>query len=420
MRPKACVILPTYNEAENVNNVIPQIFAQAPEIPTHDLHVLVVDDNSPDGTQHAVRTLMERFQNLHLITGPKKGLGEAYKRGIDHATKRLSPDIVLEMDADGQHDPSLIPLFAYLANHGFSLVIGSRFAPGGSTPDFSRKRKAISLAGNWMIRFFGGLGKIHDCTSGFRCIKADVLHKCDFRFLSTRGYSFQSSALWELLKNGARVIEVPMTFGHRTHGESKLTLKDQVEFLINVAKLRFRQSEEFIRFALVGLSGMLVNLGSYFLLTRKIGFGFAAACPIAIELSILSNYLLNDAWTFKYRKVTAPVYRRLFRFHVVAASAGLLNYFTFLILVYFMHVYDILANVIGISTGMLVNYSLNSVWTWHQCQPTSGATAGLDFSLNGHKGESRMKQEQVTPRLAEVKEKEQLSLVSFDYDRVAR
>ena len=157
MRPKACVILPTYNEAENVTDMIPKIFAQAPAIPTHDLHVLVVDDNSPDGTQHVIRTLMERFQNLYLITGPKRGLGEAYKRGIDDAMKRLSPDIVFEMDADGQHDPGLIPLFVYLADHGFSLVIGSRFAPGGLTPDFSKGRRVMSLVGSWMVRFLGGL-----------------------------------------------------------------------------------------------------------------------------------------------------------------------------------------------------------------------------------------------------------------------
>ena len=374
MRPKVCVILPTYNEAENVNDVIPEIFTQAPAIPTHDLHVLVVDDNSPDGTQHVVCTLMGRFQNLHLITGPKRGLGEAYKRGIDDAMKRLSPDIVFQMDADGQHDPGLIPLFVYLANHGFSLVIGSRFAPGGSTPDFSRRRRVMSLLGNRMIRFLGGLPRIHDCTSGFRCIKAEVLNKCDFRYLCTRGYSFQSSALWELLRHGARVIEVPMMFRGRIHGESKLTSRDLVEFLVNVVKLRLRQSEEFIRFALVGLSGLLVNLGSYVLLTRKIGFGIALAYPIAIELSILSNYFLNDVWTFKYRRVTIPVYHRLFRFHVVAALAGSLNYLVFLILVYLMHVYDILANVIGISIGMLVNYFLNSIWTWHQYRPMPDST----------------------------------------------
>jgi len=392
MRPKACVILPTYNEAENVIDVIPKIFAQAPAIPTHDLHVLVVDDNSSDGTQHIIRTLMERFQNLHLLTGPKRGLGEAYKRGICDAMKRPSPDIFFEIDADGQHDPGLIPLFAYLANHGFGLVIGSRFAPGGSTPDFSRGRRVMSLVGSWMIRFIVGLPRIYDYTSGFRCIKSEVLKKYDFRCFSTRGYSFQSIALWELLQNGAKVIEIPMTFRGSRHEKSKLTLRSQVEFLLNVVKLRFRQSEEFIKFTLVVLSGVPVNLGRYVLLTRKIGIDIAPASPIAIELSILSNYFLNDVWTFEYRRVTIPIYRRLFRFHAVAALAGLLNYLAFLTLVYYIHVYDILANVIGISTGILVNYSLNSIWTWHTSSPMLDSTVGSPRPPNCQKDQSCMKQ----------------------------
>ncbi|UCD51273.1 MAG: glycosyltransferase [Phycisphaerales bacterium] len=114
MRPRACVILPTYNEAGNVGSVIGRVFGKADEIATHDLHVLVVDDNSPDGTATVVKTLIPRYENLHLITGPKQGLGEAYKRGMDYALRELSCDIVFEMDADGQHDPALIPVLPIL------------------------------------------------------------------------------------------------------------------------------------------------------------------------------------------------------------------------------------------------------------------------------------------------------------------
>lgn len=403
MRPRACVILPTYNEAENVNDVIPKIFEQAAEIPTHDLHVLVVDDDSPDGTQRVVCSLMERYENLHLITGPKQGLGEAYKRGINHAMKKLSPDIVFEMDADGQHDPRLIPVFAYLASHDVGLVIGSRFAPGGSTPDFALWRRMISRSGNWMVRFFGGLPGIHDCTSGFRCIKAEILDRCDFRHLSTRGYSFQSSLLCELLKNNANVVEVPMVFHHRAHGESKLTTRDLVEFLVNVAKLRFHRSEEFIKFGVVGLSGVFVNLGCYIFLTRKTGFSFALASPLAIELSILSNYFLNDIWTFKNRRVGIPFYRKLFRFHAVAGVAGLVNYLTFLTLVQAFHVYDILANLAGISIGILINYFLNSVWTWHKSQPISDSMAHRPCLSNQYRDRSSVEEEGIPVSMVQSK-----------------
>ena len=358
--------MPTYNEAQNIPIIIPRIFEEAKKIETHEVHVLIVDDNSPDGTQEAVRSHMEKIPNLHLITGEKKGLGEAYKRGFDHAIKELDPDLIFEMDADLQHSPTLLPLFISLANHGFSLIIGSRFAPGGSTPNFSMWRRFQSLFGNSLIRFLGGLPRIHDCTSGYRCIKTELIKKCDLSFLSTRGYSFQSSLLFELLRNGARVIEIPIEFPDRVHGKSKLSFRDQVEFLVNIGKIRFRKSEEFIKFCVVGGSGVFVNMGIYVLMTRLMGFVYYIASPIAIELSVLSNFTWNDIWTFKKREASAPWIKRLVRFHVVASVAGLVNYLALLGLVSVLGVWDVLANLIGIGLGMLVNYFMNSLWTWKE------------------------------------------------------
>ena len=238
--PVACVILPTYNEVENVTQVIPAVFEQAAKISgSHELHVLVVDDDSPDGTHAAVKKLQRQYKNLHVIGGMKRGLGDAYKRGIKYALKHLSPDVIIQMDADGQHDPEKLPQFIALSNSGISLVIGSRLAPGGETPDFSLWRKFLSHFGNWLIRSLGGVRKIHDCTSGYRCIKADVVKKCDLTRLSTRGYSFQSSLLSELLRNNATFIEIPILFKPRMHGISKLAFRDQLEFLLNIVKIRF-------------------------------------------------------------------------------------------------------------------------------------------------------------------------------------
>lgn len=238
--PVACVILPTYNEVENVTQVIPAVFQQAAKISgSHELHVLVVDDDSPDGTYAAVKELQRKYKNLHVIGGLKRGLGDAYKRGIKYALKYLSPDVIIQMDADGQHDPEKLPQFIALSNSGISLVIGSRLAPGGETPDFSLWRKFLSHFGNWLIRSLGGVRKIHDCTSGFRCIKADVVKECDLTRLSTRGYSFQSSLLCELVRHNATFIEVPILFKPRMHGNSKLAFRDQLEFLLNIVKMRF-------------------------------------------------------------------------------------------------------------------------------------------------------------------------------------
>jgi dolichol-phosphate mannosyltransferase len=234
----ACIVLPTYNEAENLPILLPLIFQQAEKITTHELHVLVVDDNSPDGTAAIVREAMREYPRLHIIGGRKKGLGEAYQRGFAHALAELRPELILQMDADLQHDPALLPEFIARANEGFGLVIGSRFAPGGAIRNFSWYRRWISVTGTWLVQRVAGIPSIHDCTSGYRCIRAELLPGCQLARLSMRGYSFQSALLGELLRNGARVLEIPIVFSERRNGESKLSLRDQVEFLVNLFRLR--------------------------------------------------------------------------------------------------------------------------------------------------------------------------------------
>ena len=364
MTPKACIIIPTYNEAENLARLVPLIFAEASKIPSHELHILVVDDNSPDRTRQVAEALAKTYPTLHVITGEKKGLGDAYQRGIAHALDTLDPDLIFEMDADLQHSPAMLPIFVSLANHGFSLVIGSRFAPGGSTPDFSLYRTLLSRVGNLLIRYLGGIPRIHDCTSGYRCIKTEILRKCDLSQLATRGYSFQSSLLCELLHNHARVIEVPITFPDRVHGNSKLSLRDQLEFLGNLFRIRFRQSREFIQFCIVGGSGVVVNMGLYLLLTRGYGMALEIASPLAIECSILSNFTLNNLWTFRRRATTRSLARRLFLFHGIALLAGSANYLLFLAMVHTFHLWDIPAYLLGIACGTMINYVLNSWITW--------------------------------------------------------
>jgi dolichol-phosphate mannosyltransferase len=360
----ACIVLPTYNESENVRILLPQIFEQADKIPSHELHVLVVDDNSPDGTADVVRELQARFPHLHILSGQKQGLGEAYKRGFAHAIAELDPDLILQMDADLQHSPELLPLMIGLQQYDFSFVIGSRFTLGGSTPNFSFKRRMMSLVGNWLLRNMGGLPAIKDCTSGFRCIKTELLKRCDLSGLSTRGYSFQSSLLFELVRNGAKIIEIPITFPDRVRGESKLSFSDQVEFLLNVTRIRFRRSSEFIRFLLVGASGVVVNLGLYYILTRLLSVGLEIAAPIAIEVSIVSNFILNNVYTFSERHSRNSLGRRFLYFHLAAGLAGIVNYCVFIVLVNVFGMYDILANCFGIGAGTMVNFLINSRITW--------------------------------------------------------
>jgi dolichol-phosphate mannosyltransferase len=243
MNKIACIVMPTYNEAANLPELFPKIFEQQAKIPTHEVHVLVVDDDSPDGTALVVGEWMKQTPRIHLLSGQKRGLGEAYKRGIAHALKILEPELVLQMDADQQHDPTLIPLFIALTGYGFSVVIGSRFAPGAGRPALSFRRRLISRLGTILVRLAAGLPRLHDCTSGYRCIRADLIARCDLGPLAARGYAFQSSLLSKLLWKGGRVVEIPILFAPRVHGVSKLSLRDQISFITNLGRLwlsRFR------------------------------------------------------------------------------------------------------------------------------------------------------------------------------------
>ena len=361
------MVIPTYNEAENIESITKAIFAMQSSIPTHQLYVIVVDDNSPDGTQEIVKQQMQQYPNLRLVTGNKVGLGDAYKRGFSFAISMFKPDLLLQMDADGQHDPNLIPKFINFANDGFSLIIGSRFVPGGSTPDFSIWRKFLSILGNLLVRYLGGIKHVKDCTSGFRCIKANLLSKCDFDYLSTRGYSFQSSLIYELIRHGAKPIEVPIIFKDRIKGQSKLTLTDQIEFLINIGKITFHKSEYFIKYCCVGLVGSVVNLGTYLLLNRYFQAPLQVASLIAIETSIVSNFLLNNYWTFKQRTKKLSMFRRLVNFHIAAGISGIIFYYLFfLFLVTVLGINDVLSILLAVITGTVSNYTINTIWTWRK------------------------------------------------------
>ena len=364
---KACVVLPTYNEAENIESIIKAIFAMQSNVATHQLYVIVVDDNSPDGTQEIVKQQMQQFPQLHLVTGNKVGLGDAYKRGISFAMTTFNPDLLLQMDADGQHDPKLIPEFINLANNDFSLVIGSRFIDGGKTPDFSIWRKFLSILANWLVRNLGGVKHVKDCTSGFRCIKANLISKCDFNYLSTKGYSFQSSLVYELIRHGAKPIEIPIIFKDRVKGQSKLTLADQIEFLINIGKITFHKSEDFIKFCCVGLVGAIVNIGSYLLLERRFQIPSQVAINIAIEISIVSNFFFNNYWTFKKRTKKLPAFIRLVIFNIVSLVTTVIFYnllFFFLFIKLGMN--DVISILISITAGTISNFTINSILTWRK------------------------------------------------------
>jgi len=361
---KICFVLPTYNEEENIENIIQQILKEEKNQSKHTFSILVVDDNSTDETQTIVQRYISLNSKVHLVTGQKKGLGDAYKRGFKFALNDLKADLIFQMDSDGQHDASLIPDFVSYIEEGKDVVIGSRFIDGGTTPDFSFTRLLMSKVGNLLVRYVGGIAQVKDCTSGYRAIRASYLKELDFSYLSTRGYSFQSSLICDLAWRGADISEIPIEFSSRQGGDSKLALRDQIEFLLNIPRLGFRNLEDFMKYSLVGVSGVFVNLGLYFLLTRYYEISELVAPLIAIESALISNFILNNFWTFGKRITQSRIRVKFVKFHLVSGFSALINYSAFLALFLVFGLYDILANLIGIGLAAIVNYLINSNWTW--------------------------------------------------------
>jgi len=330
------------------------------------MHILVVDDYSPDGTADVVRGMQAGADNLHLIEGRKSGLGSAYIRGMLHALNILRADVVFEMDADFSHKPEDVARLLSEIEAGADFVIGSRYVEGGSIPiEWSWLRRLNSMGGNIAARHIAGISQIRDCTAGFRAIRASLLRRIDFTGLRVQGYAFQVALLHAAVKEGGRIKEVPVDFIDRKHGESKLGVSDVIEFVVNVWWIRLQSSKTFIKFAIVGASGVLVNLG-FFTLFLLAGMNKYIASPIAIELSIVSNFLLNNYWTFRWRKTIDRTRIRGLKFNLVSILALGVSYGTFVTLsLAFPDTAPQVHQLIGIVPATLINYLLNSYWTFN-------------------------------------------------------
>jgi dolichol-phosphate mannosyltransferase len=237
---KAVIVLPTYNEKDNIEKLLDAILLHKHRMLGYDLHILVVDDSSPDGTGTLVREYAKNHSNVHLLTGKKQGLGAAYIRGFKYALRTLQAEVLFEMDADFSHNPNDIPRLLTEISAGNEFVIGSRYVKGGSIPkDWSFVRKLNSTCGNIFARHIAGVKRVKDCTGSFRAIRATLLRKINFDRLNVKGYAFQLSLLHQATKQKAFISEVPIHFKDRIRGESKIRLRDVTEFIQAAFLLRF-------------------------------------------------------------------------------------------------------------------------------------------------------------------------------------
>lgn len=328
---KVVVIIPTYNERENTTTMIDTLAKVFAEIKDHQMNLLYVDGNSPDGTAEIIKSKQKKYKWLHLLVETKKeGLGMAYAKGMKYAMEKLKADYLMEFDGDFQHRPDDIPRLVAEIENNYDLIIGSRYIKGGSIPkQWGLDRKFLSVVGNLVARVCLLTPQIHDVTGGFRLSRAKgFMDQFDFNKLISRSFAYKVHTLFFMLNRGAKVKEVAIKFQHRTSGESKIIKNEMFETLRVIFKLQSQNPKitRFLKFATVGFIGYVINavgLEVFFRLGLPAGF----AASLGAELAIISNFTLNNLWTFAEKKITSlgQILVKFIQFNLTSLGAVVLQ-----------------------------------------------------------------------------------------------
>lgn len=296
---KVVIIIPTYNECSVIRETIQQVFRAAQTISSYEVHVLVFDSASQDGTPLSVQSMQKEYPHLHLQTeASKSGLGSAYLQAMRYALDHLAADILIEFDADLSHQPIYLkPMLEQLKT--CDVVVGSRYIQGGSIPkNWAGHRKCFSVLGNYVARLTL-TPKYKDFTSGFRASRSSFLKKIlPQRFLSDH-YAYKLHLLWLLHLGGANITEYPIAFIDREKGHSKLPKNSVFDSLRVVFTLRLHQLRAYFSMCLVGALGLGLQFLVYNLLRHYLT-PFEAS-QWAVSTAILNNFILNNRFTFKSR-----------------------------------------------------------------------------------------------------------------------
>lgn len=371
------ILIPTYNEVMNIASLVKTIETTAKSLKSYKIDLLVIDDESPDGTQNVVKTLQKEYKNIHLLTGERQGLGNAYLRGLNYSLHHPKYSLIVMMDADLSHDPKELPKLLGAIEEGYDYVIGSRYAKGATiATGWPRLRRWMSILANLAAKKLTGTNQgIEDMTGGFKVIRASALRALDISVIKTSGYVFQVSLLYAFIDAGYRITEVPIAFVDRKAGKSKLRFHDVVEFFYRSYKLNpDAPIQKFVRFGFVGACGTVVNLVTLTILYQFLHIDALIAAALAIEVSIVFNFFLNHFYTFKgygsysrihHRRMEISL-KKLLKFNIGAFVGAMISFATFALLFQRMHLDYITSDIVAIITAMSWNYWISVRFVWKE------------------------------------------------------
>ncbi|WP_321505815.1 glycosyltransferase family 2 protein [uncultured Methanoregula sp.] len=359
------VIIPTFNEEENILNIIEEVDAVLKKSNLNG-EILVVDDNSQDRTITLVREMHSKKENVNIIVRlADHGLSQSVAEGFTHA----SSQIFIVIDADLSHPPALIPKMYEEIRAGNDLVIGSRYMEGGGIRQWPLKRRLISIGATFLGRLL--FPDITDPVSGFFAVKKEVVVNAPLR---PKGYKI----LLEVLGKGTweNDREIPFEFVDREIGSSKLKFRTITEYARQVVDITFysffhhqsaawREWKKVFKFGIVGLSGIIVNLGLLQLLLMA-GISGYISLFFAIAIAILNNFIWNDLWTFRSssQRRTTSIWQRLWLFYTVSAGGAIINYGIAMGLTNLVGMNLLVSDTLGILVGFIWNFLINRRFTW--------------------------------------------------------
>ncbi len=319
---KALVVLPTFNEAGTIKKLIEDILEQNKKLTNWEVDVLVNDSSSTDDTAKIVKELRKKHsKKIYLLETKKEGLGKAYHQAFVYAIENIKPFVIIQMDADFSHNPNDIPLYLDKIAKGADFVVGARYIKGGSIPnDWGIHRKLLSVFANLTIRLGFMKLNIHEWTNGYRAIKIWLIKDALDHIENYSGYVFQIAMLDYAIKNDAKLAEIPNNFIDRKYGKSKIFVS---QYILQILAYIFIHSS-FIKFIIVGFIGFAVDFSFAYLFINKLHVTKALANMFSAEMAICVNFMLNNFWSFKDKKIAGgilPVLIKFITFNFVSSGS---------------------------------------------------------------------------------------------------